>query len=134
MSAAAEGAQAGSLERRAVTASLTRFKVERWAAAWAQHAPEPAPTELQAIRLGDGLALLGLPGEFFAETASAIREAAPFTDVLMACYANDYVGYVVPEHAYEEGGYEAGMTPHAPAADAMIRDAAKRLLTEVGGG
>ena len=129
--AAAEAAEPGSPERRAVTASLTRFKVERWAAAWTQHAPELTPTEVQAIRLGDGLALLGLPGEFFGETAAAIREAAPFADVLMACYANDYVGYVVPEHAYEEGGYEAGMTPHAPEADAMIRDAAKDLLMEI---
>jgi len=40
---------------------------------------------------------------------------------------------VIPEHAYEEGGYEAGMTPHAPEADAMIRDAARRLLTEIEG-
>lgn len=134
LGAAATAAQNGSPERRAVTASLTRVKVERWAAAWAQHASDPAHTEVQAIRLGDGLALLGLPGEVFAETAAAIREAAPFADVLMACYANDYVGYVVPEHAYEEGGYEAGMTPHAPAADSMIRDAARRLLAEVGRG
>ncbi len=131
MGAAAEAAGAGSPQRRAVTANLTRFKVERWAAAWARHAPEPTPTEVQAIRLGDGLALLGLPGEFFGETALAIREAAPFGDVLMACYANDYMGYVIPEHAYEEGGYEAGMTLHAPQADAMIRDAAKELLIEI---
>ena len=134
MGAAATAAAVGSVERRAVTASLTRFKVERWAAVWAQHAPESAPTEMQAIRLGDGLALLALPGEFFAETATAIREAAPFADVLMACYANDYVGYVVPEHAFDAGGYEAGMTCHAPAADAMIREAAKRLLNEVRNG
>jgi hypothetical protein len=133
-SAAVDAAKAGSPEGRAVTANLTRFQTERWAATWARHATESAPTEMQAIRLGDGLALLGLPGEFFGETAAAIREAAPFGDVLMACYANDYVGYVIPEHAYEEGGYEAGMTSHAPEADAMIRDAAKHLLAEIGGG
>ncbi len=129
--AANGAAPAGSPERRASTASLTRFKTERWAAAWARHAPPPAPTEVQVVRLGDGLALLGLPGEFFGETAQAIREAAPFDDVLMACYANDYVGYVVPGHAYDEGGYEPGMTPYTPAADAMIRDAAKALLMEI---
>lgn len=126
-------APAGSPERRTATASFTRTEAERWAAAWARHAPQSVPTEVQAIRLGDGLALLGLPGEFFGETAAAIREAAPFDDVLMACYANDYVGYVVPEHAYEEGGYEPGMTAYAPGADSMIRDAAERLLTEIGG-
>jgi len=131
--AASKAAPAGSAERRAFTAKLTRFKVERSSAAWFRHAPEPVPTEVQAIRLGEGLALLGLPGEFFAETAQAIREASSIGDVLMACYANDYLDYVIPEHAYEEGGYEAGMTPHAPEADAMIRDAARRLLTEIEG-
>ena len=30
-------------------------------------------TEMQALRLGDGLAVLALPGEFFVETAAAIR-------------------------------------------------------------
>ena len=132
--AAAESEPDGSPQRRIITANLTRFKVERWAAAWARHAPDHSPpTEVQAVRLGDGLALLALPGEFFGETAQAIREAAPFEDVLMACYANDYVGYVIPEHSYEEGGYEAGMTPHGLESDSTVRDAAKRLLTEVAG-
>ncbi|HEY5640784.1 MAG TPA: neutral/alkaline non-lysosomal ceramidase N-terminal domain-containing protein [Dehalococcoidia bacterium] len=131
--AAREVAPAGSLEKRAATAQLTRFQAERWAAAWDRRSPARAATEVQAIRLGDGLAVMALPGEFFSETAAAIREAAPFDDVLMACYANDYLGYVVPEHAYEEGGYEPGMTSYAPGAEAIVRDAAVRLLIEVGG-
>ncbi len=133
LAAAAGAAPPGSPERRDATASFTRFKVERWAAAWSRHSDEPARMELQAMQLGDGLALLAVPAELFAETATATREAAPFTDVIMACYANDYVGYIVPEPGYEDGGYEAGVTFCAPEAEAMMRDAAKGLLTEVGG-
>lgn len=41
--AVAEATPAGSPERRAVTASLTRFEAERWAASWARHAPGRLP-------------------------------------------------------------------------------------------
>jgi hypothetical protein len=102
---------------------------------------------MQALLLGDGLALLALPGEFFVETAEAIRVSltqsgfaghpSPASgrgenvDVLIACYANDYVGYIVPEHSYDEGGYEAGVTPFAPETEGIIRDASIGLLGEV---
>jgi hypothetical protein len=132
--AAVEAAGSGSAERRAAMARVTGVTAERWAAAWARRSPASSATELQAVQLGDGLALLGLPGEFFSETAAAIRQEAPFGDVLVACYANDYVGYIVPEHAYDEGGYEPGVTAYAPEADAMVRDAAKRLMADIGGG
>lgn len=132
--AAVEAPGAGPVEQRAVMARHTHLTAERWAAAWARRSPASPATELQAVRLGDGLALLGLPGEFFSETAAAIRAEAPFEDVLMACYANDYVGYIVPEHAHGEGGYEPGVTAYAPEAEAIIRDAAKRLIADIGGG
>ena len=42
----------------------------------------------------------------------------------MACYANDYIGYVIPPAAYDEGGYEAGITFCTPEAEGMFVDAA----------
>jgi hypothetical protein len=86
---------------------------------------------MQALLLGDGLALLALPGEFFVETAAEIRSAVAPKDLFVACYANDYVGYIVPEHSYDEGGYEAGVTPFALEAEGIIRDASIQLLREV---
>jgi Neutral/alkaline non-lysosomal ceramidase, N-terminal len=120
-------------ERRNVIAQRTRFQNERWAATWAGRRPEQGAqkTEIQALSLGDDLALLALPGEFFVETADAIRHGSAVEDLLVACYANDYIGYVVPPAAYDEGGYEAGITSCTPEAEAMFIDALLDLLAHV---
>ena len=123
----------GSDERRNVMAQLTRFQNERWAATWARRQPEVTTqrTEIQALSLGDGLALLALPGEFFVETAHAIRHASGIDDLLFACYANDYIGYVTPPTAYDEGGYEAGITFCTPKAEALFVEESLDLLSDM---
>ena len=128
-----ESLDSASNERREVMGQLTRLETERWSATWSRRQPDAdtQTTEIQALRLGDGLALLALPGEFFVETADTIRSALAPSDLFLACYANDYIGYIVPEHSYDEGGYEAGVTPFAPGAEGIIRDASIQLLREV---
>ncbi len=133
-----------SPERRDVMAQLSRVQTERWAAAWGRQRGETSQrTEVQAISLGEGLALLALPGEFFAETGETIRssvaqgpspEHADVSDLFLACYANDYIGYLVPPEAFEQGGYEPGVTFCPPEAEAIIVDASTRILREVVGG
>jgi hypothetical protein len=129
----AESLPAGSDERRAGMAQLTRYQNERWAAAWARRQPEKTAqrTEVQALSLGEGLAILALPGEFFVETAEVIRARCGIEDVMTACYANDYIGYVIPPAAYEEGGYEAGITFCTPEAEGMFVESAVYLLNDV---
>ncbi|HSP56358.1 MAG TPA: neutral/alkaline non-lysosomal ceramidase N-terminal domain-containing protein [Dehalococcoidia bacterium] len=134
----------GSAERREIMAQLSRVQNERWAAAWArQKGGTSQRTELQAISLGEGLALLALPGEFFVETGEKIRRAAAqgwgpeprgISDLFLACYANDYIGYVVPAEAYEQGGYEPGVTFCPPEAEAAVIGASTRLLQRVATG
>jgi neutral ceramidase len=124
-----EGAKAAS--GRDAAARVSRYEAERWASVWAKRSPTPTRSEVQAIRLGDSLAILALPGEFFAETAASIRSRTGLADLLVACYANDYLGYLVPAHAYGEGGYEPGITAYAPEAEAIVRDTATSLLSEV---
>ncbi|MBI2914082.1 MAG: neutral/alkaline non-lysosomal ceramidase N-terminal domain-containing protein [Chloroflexi bacterium] len=119
----------GSDERREVMAQLTRTQNERWAAVWARRTDAAVQrTEVQALALGEGLALLALPGEFFVETAEAIHAACGLHTLLVACYANDYIGYVIPPDAYEQGGYEAGVTFCPPEAEAIIVDASLAAL------
>lgn len=124
---------ASSPRRRAAMAQLSRFEGERWAAAWARRSGEGPErrTEVQALSLGDGLAVLALPGEFFAETAAAVRAESGLEQLIVNCYANDYLGYVVPGHAYEEGGYESGVTFFGPEAESIIRTVSLDLLREV---
>jgi hypothetical protein len=129
----AERGAGGEGLRRQAMAQLSRLSAERWAAAWSRRTDESSVhrTELQAISLGDGVALLALPGEFFAETGSLIRRDAGIGQLLIACYANDYAGYIVPEHACNEGGYESGVTFFTGEAEAIIRKASLELLREV---
>jgi hypothetical protein len=119
--------------RREAMAQLSRLSTERWSAAWSRRtgASGTHRTELQAMSLGDGVALLALPGEFFVETDELIRKDAGIEQLLIACYANDYAGYIVPEHAYDEGGYESGVTFFTGEAEAIIRKASLELLREV---
>ena len=77
------------------------------------------------------LALLGLPGEWFVETVAEIREATGVRDLPVACYANHYMGYVVPASGYEEGGYEPGVSFLAPEAESIAKAAAIDLMKEV---
>ncbi len=132
----------GSGERRDVMAQLTRLQSERWAATWARRQPAKTlqRTEVQALSLGEDLALLALPGEFFVETAEAIRSTVArrpgrertsgITDLFVACYANDYIGYLIPPPAYEQGGYEAGITFCPPEAEGIIQRVAIEALRE----
>jgi neutral ceramidase len=124
---------AASPARREAMAQLSRLSGERWAAAWSRRTgvSRVHHTEVQAMSLGDGLALIALPGEFFAETGALIRENAGIEQLLVACYANDYAGYIVPEHAYNEGGYESGVTFFTGEAEAIIRKASLELLQVV---
>ena len=41
--------------------------------------------------------------------------------LLVACYANHYVGYVVPKHEFDAGGYEAGVSVLDETAEETLR-------------
>jgi hypothetical protein len=119
-------------EHRNVMAQLTRLRTERQVAQ--RMRGEQGRTlhpELMAVAFGPDLALLGLPGEFFVETVAEVREQAGVRRLPVACYANHYIGYVVPAEAYDQGGYEAGVTLLAPEAEAIVRAGAIELLREV---
>jgi neutral ceramidase len=118
---------------RRVMEQVTRFRTERTVAerlrsGYELHYVHP---EIHAISLGEGCAILGLPGEFFVETGRAIQEASALPDLLVAGYANHYLGYVVPRHAFEAGGYEAGVTVVDESAEKTLRLAAIDLIREV---
>ena len=97
--------------------------------------PDQLSLPLQALRIGDG-ALLGLPGEVFAEIGLAIRDAAPFENLMPVGLANATVGYVAPDHQLDWGGYECALCRHvvAPHGTAQTwHEVSVRLLKAVHG-
>jgi hypothetical protein len=124
-------------QRRALLQEITRLHTERTVIHRNAEQLEGSRTlqcEVMALAFSPDVAILGLPGEFFRETADAVRQASGIRDVLVACYANHYVWYVCPPAVYEEGGYEAGVTFFTPEAEAIVKTEALAALTEAMGG
>ena len=67
--------------------------------------PLEREAELQIMRIGQ-FALVALPGEIFVEFGLAIKAASPFERTVIVGIANDQIGYVPTEEAFQQGGYE----------------------------
>lgn len=68
---------------------------------------DPLLARIGAARIGNA-AFVFLPGEPFVEIALAIRGASPWEFTAVAGYADDYIGYIPTDRAFENGGYEIG--------------------------
>jgi hypothetical protein len=122
--------------RRRIMEQLTMLSGEREVAARlrAGSGPHLLHPELQVISLGEGCGVLGLPGEFFAETARMIRQAADIEYLLVACYTNHHIFYVVPRAAFGQGGYEPGVAVLDETAEETFRLAAIDALRSASAG
>ncbi|HEY5266233.1 MAG TPA: neutral/alkaline non-lysosomal ceramidase N-terminal domain-containing protein [Acidimicrobiales bacterium] len=93
--------------------------------------------EVQALRLGNDVVIVGLPGEPFLGMADAIREQCGVRHVLVAGYANEAIGYVPIESEFPFDGYEVGCARFSPeAADQLVAAAVLAVSasdTECGG-
>jgi hypothetical protein len=68
---------------------------------------EPLETKIGAARIGNAV-MVFLPGEPFVEIALAVRGASPFPYTAVVGYAEDYIGYIPTDRAFDNGGYEIG--------------------------
>ena len=89
---------------------------------------ETKATEVQALAVGNDLAIVGLPGEVFAELGLALRERSPFAHTLVLGLANEAIGYVPTRRAYDEGGYEPTSSRLEPGSGERLVDEALALL------
>ena len=89
---------------------------------------------VQAIRFGDELAWLFLPGEVVVDYATRLKRELDGGRVWIHAYANACPGYVPSERILGEGGYEGGgaviyydiPAPYAPGLEARIVTAVLR--------
>ncbi len=73
-----------------------------------QFGMDPIEAEVQALRLGD-VAVAAFPGELFCALGLRLRDRSPAPATIIAECANGCLGYLAPEEAWEQGGYEVGM-------------------------
>ncbi len=94
----------------------------------------PGPTaelEVQAVRLGEDLALVTLPGEVFVELGLTIKQASPFAQTLVIELANHNPAYIPTRKAFAEGSYETVNSVIAPGGGELLVQAALELLEEL---
>jgi len=89
------------------------------------------PMTVQVFRMGEDLAIVGLPGEVFVDLGLAIKQASPFARTLVIELAHDAPGYVPTRKAFAEGSYETVNSRIQPGGGEMLVDAAVRLLNEL---
>jgi len=85
---------------------------------------------IAALRIGS-LALLFIPGEIFIETAQQIEASSPFDETVIIGFAENSIGYVPTERAFEEGGYEIGPGKWSflqSSAESIVKHEATKLL------
>lgn len=63
--------------------------------------------EIQVFKLGEIVTLCAVPAELFVELGLEIKKRLKPMNPLVVGYANGYIGYVLTEQAYREGGYES---------------------------
>lgn len=90
-------------------------------------------TWVQAMRIGD-VAVVGVPGEYFTKLGLDIKRQSPFRNTIVAELANDWVGYIPDEEAYDLGGYQVWTGLHSYVARGtgeQIVEEAVQLLHEL---
>ncbi|MFA0765021.1 MAG: hypothetical protein XFASWVDF_002767, partial [Candidatus Fervidibacter sp.] len=81
---------------------------ERWRTAVRGRNEWERKVEVQVIALGE-LALVGVSGELFVSLGLRIKRSSPFPFTFIVGYANGYNGYLTPEEAWKQGGYEVSI-------------------------
>jgi neutral ceramidase len=89
---------------------------------------ETMALEVQVFRLGDDLALVGLPGEVFVDLGLAIKRRSPFAQTFVIELCNTAPAYIPTKKAFEEGSYETVNSLIAPGGGELIVEAALKLL------
>jgi hypothetical protein len=86
--------------------------------------------EVSAIAVGD-IVFLGLPGEIFVEIGLDIADGADIDGLFTLSMANGSVGYIPTRIAFDQGGYESGVSRFAPGCGEALADAAVATIASL---
>ena len=89
------------------------------------------PMEVQAFRLDNDTAIVGLPGEIFVELGLAIKRASPFKRTFVISICNDRPSYMPTLKAFGEGSYEITNARVKAGVGEMLVETATELLKKL---
>lgn len=81
-------------------------------------------TEIQFLELGP-IKFVSIPGELFCSIGRQIKALAAGIEIVG--YANDYIGYIPSEDAFQQGGYELFSSLVGPRAGMVIIDSIRSM-------
>lgn len=89
-------------------------------------------TVIQAILVGNSL-LLGVPCDLSSEIGLEIKQQARSHELnaIIVGFANDYIGYVIPEKYYYTDAYEARMSFNGPYMDRYLKEISLELMKKL---
>lgn len=90
--------------------------------------PWTLPVEVQVFRLGEEAAVVGIPGEVFAELGLAVKAASPFKTTMVVELTNVHIAYLPTRAAFAQGGYETLNSRLAPGGGELLVESAIRQL------
>jgi hypothetical protein len=90
---------------------------------------DSVPVQLQALAFGSALTLVGVPGELFSDAQRTLAVTLPDVTARIVAPANGYMGYFPSAEAYDEGGYEVGVSLVDRGAAEVLTEAAIDLVT-----
>lgn len=76
-------------------------------------------SEIQIFRIGN-IEIIGVPVELFVEYGIEIKGKSQFPNPIIACYANEVLGYVYTSDAAKKGSYEAYASPFSDEAGKVL--------------
>ena len=105
-----------------------RFVMPRWLGA--RFVDDDAT--LTVIRVGQ-VVFFGVPCDLAVELGERLKSAARShgLEPVIAGFANDYVGYCMPERMYKQPAYETAMAFNGPKTGDLIVEELERLLEDV---
>lgn len=84
---------------------------------------------IRLLTLNRELAIWAAPVELFCDISNEIREQSPYPYTFYYGYANGWLGYLMTDEEREYGGYELRVSPFAPGADRMVKEAVLSALS-----
>lgn len=72
------------------------------------HLPSSYSYPVQVIRLGSSLTIVALASETVVDYSLRLKRELPGSDIWIAGYSNDFLGYIPSFRIWSEGGYEGG--------------------------
>lgn len=93
--------------------------------------PWHIPLDIQVFTFGKEIAIVGLPGEVFADLGLMLKKQSPYKHTIIIELTNTHIAYVPTREAFKQGSYETINSRLQPGGGELMVQTALALLKEL---